>query len=77
MLREHVNFRITKQLVIKCKIMGTRAIRLVNAVLTERRREHLEGLSGDFRRVFLDNVENDIRTMQIFLEVSTFLYSGV
>ena len=46
------------------------------AVLTERRREHSEGLSGDFRRVFLDNVENDIRTMQIFLEVSRFLYSG-
>ena len=76
-MREHVNFRITKQLVIKCKIMGTIAIRLVNAVLAERRWEHLEGLSGDFRRVFLDNVENDIRAMQIFLEVSTFLYSGV
>ena len=57
--------------------MGTVAIRLVNALLTERRREHLEGLSGDFRRVFLDNVKIGIRTMQIFLEVSRFLYSGV
>ena len=28
--------------------MGTIAIRLVNAVLTERRWEHSEGLSGDF-----------------------------
>ena len=50
-------------------IMGTIAIR---CVLTERRpgrREHSEGLSGDFRGVFLDIVENAkiSRRFQIFV----------
>ena len=36
--------------------MGTIEMRYVNAVLTERRREHSEGLSDDFWRVFLDIV---------------------
>ena len=55
------------------KIMGTTVIRQVSA---ERRREHSKGLSGDFRRAFLDIVENDILAMQRFLDVSRFLYSG-
>ena len=58
------HFRITEQRLIK------------DVVLIERRREHSEGLSGDFRRVFPNIVENDIVTIQRFLDVSRFLYSG-
>ena len=36
----------------------------------------LECLLGDFRRLFLDVVFNGILTMQRFLDVSRFLYSG-
>ena len=41
----------------------------------ERRREHSEGLRVIFRE-YSDIVENDILTMQRFLDVSRFLYSG-
>ena len=41
----------------------------VNAVLTERRREHSEGLSDDFWRVFLDIVT-------LRAESPSILYSG-
>ena len=51
--------------------MGTIAI----AVLTERRQEHLEGLRVIFGE-YSDIVKNDILTMQRFLDVSRFLYSG-
>ena len=46
-----------------------------NAALTERHWEHLEGLLGDFGRVFLDIVENNILIMQRVVNVSRFLYS--
>ena len=36
-----------------------------------------ECLLGDFRRLFLDIVFNDILTMQRFLDISRILYSGV
>ena len=36
---------------------------------------HSEGLQGNFRE-FLDIIENDIPTMQRFVDVSRFLYSG-
>ena len=51
--------------------MGTIAI----AVLTEKRREHSEGLRVIFGE-YSDIVENDILTMKRFLDVSRFLYSG-
>ena len=52
-------------------VMGTIAI----AVLTEKRREHSEGLWVIFGECS-DIVEDDILTMQRFLDVSRFLYSG-
>ena len=55
--------------------MGTVVIWWVNAVLTERRRENSEGLRVIFGE-YSDIVKNDILTMQRFLEVSRFLYSG-
>ena len=51
--------------------MGTIAI----AVLTEKSLEQTEGLRVIFRE-YPDIVENDILTMQWFLDVSKFLYSG-
>ena len=51
------------------KVMGTIEMRYVNAVLTERRREHSEGLSDDFWRVFLDIVTPQAESPSI-------LYSG-
>ena len=51
--------------------MGTIAI----AVLTEKRRENSEGLWVIFGECS-DIVEDDILTMQRFLDVSRFLYSG-
>ena len=51
--------------------MGTIAI----AVLTKKRREHLEGLRVIFGK-YSDIVENYILTMQRFLDVFRFLYSG-
>ena len=45
------------------------------AVLTEKHREHSEGLQVIFGE-YSDIVENDILTMQRFLYVSRFLYSG-
>ena len=51
--------------------MGTIAI----GVLTEKRQEHSEGLRVIFGG-YSDIVENDILTMQRFLDVSRFLYSG-
>ena len=51
--------------------MGTIAI----AVLTEKRWEDSEGLWAFFGE-YSDIFENDILTMQRFLDVSRFLYSG-
>ena len=57
--------------------MGAKWARLWEAiaVLTEKRREHLEGLRVIFGE-YSDIFENDILTMQRFLDVSRFLYSG-
>ena len=52
--------------------MGTIAI----AVLTEKRREHSKGLRVTFGE-YSDTVENDILTMERFLDVSRFCTLGV
>ena len=56
--------------------MGTIAIWQVNHLLTKRHQEHSEGLELIFKEyMYSDIVENDILTMQRFLDVSRLLYS--